>query len=82
MEKNEIAMEPGNIAELAKRCSVSLMISGCLSYHQVGELVIVNDTIKGTAYIDILDQDILYSADKMFWDAMVLFIFQQDIASV
>ena len=42
-------------------------------YHAVGELVIVDGTMKSTDYIDILDHKLLDSVENMF-------IFQYDNA--
>ena len=71
-------MEPENIAGVTRRCSVSLMVWGCVSYHGVGELVIVDGTMKNTDYIDILDHNLLDSVQNMFGEAMIPFIFQYD----
>jgi len=40
------------------RCSFSLMQWGCVSYQGVGELIIVDGTMKSTDYIDIMDQNL------------------------
>lgn len=80
--ENGTAMEPENIAGVTRRCSVSLMVWGCVSYHGVGELVIVDGTMKSTDYIDILDHNLLDSVENMFGDAMIPFIFQHDNAPV
>lgn len=60
--------------------SVSLRVWGCVSYHGVGELVIVDGTMESTHNIDILDHNILDSVKNMFGDAMIPFIFQHNNA--
>jgi len=75
-------MEPENIAGFTRRCFVSLMVWGCVSYHRVSELVIVDDTMKSTDYNDIMDHDLPDSVDTMFGEAMIPFIFQHDTAPV
>ena len=59
-------MDPENIAGFTRRCFVSLMVWGCVSCHRVNELVIVDDTMKSTEYIYILDHNLLDSVDSMF----------------
>ena len=56
------------------------MGGGCVSYHGVGELVIVDGTMKSTDDIDILDQNLLGSVENMFGGAMIALIFQHDDA--
>jgi len=58
------------------------MAWGCVSYHGVCELVIVDSTLKSTDYIDILDHNLLDSVENMFGDVMIPFIFQYHNAPV
>ena len=74
--ENGTAMEPKNSPIVTRRSSVSLMIWGCVSYHGVGELVIMDSTMKSTDYIDSRDQNLLDSVENKFRDAVILFIFQ------
>ena len=46
-------MEPENIAGFTRRCSVSLMVEGCVSYYRVGELIILDGSNKDADYITI-----------------------------
>ena len=43
---------------------------------RTGELVIVGDIMKSIDYIDILDHNLLDSAENIFVDGMIPFIFQ------
>ena len=55
------AVEPETATGYIRRCSISLMVWGCVSYHGVGELFIVDGTMTSIDYIDILDQNTVYS---------------------
>ena len=63
-------MEPENITGFN---IASLMVWGCVSYHGVGELVIIDGTMKHTDYI--LDHNLLDSVENIFRDVMIPFIF-------
>ena len=76
------AIEPENIAGYTKRCSVTLILWGCVSHHGVGKLVIVDDTMKSIHYIDILVNNLVDSFENIFGDAMHSFIFQNGNAPV
>jgi len=49
------------------RFSVSLVVLECVYYNGVGELVMVDRTMKSTDYIDIVD-----SIETMFGDAIYI----------
>ena len=70
------------LAGFTGRYSVSLMGWGCVSYHGVGKLVIVDCPMKSTNYIDILVHNYLDSVENMFEDTKNQFIFQHDNAPV
>ena len=59
-----------------QKISISLIVRGCVSYHRVGELIIVDGTMKGTDYIDIRCHNLLDSVGNIFGDTMIPFIFQ------
>jgi len=69
-------MEPESIAEFTRRCSVCLIVWGCVSYHGLCEIVTLGGIMKSTDYIDILDHNLLDSVENMFRDAMIRFTFQ------
>ena len=75
-------MEPENIVGVTRRCSVSSMAWRFVSYHGVGELVIVDGTMKSADYIQIPNHNLLDSVENMFGDAMIPFMFQHDSAPV
>ena len=71
-------METEEIAGFTRRCFVSVMVWGNVSYHGVGESFIVDGTMKSSDYFDILNRILLDSVENMFEDSMIPFIFQQD----
>jgi len=66
MRENGTATEPEHSERFTRRCSVPLMLWGCVFYHGVGELVIVDGTKNSNNYIDILDHHLLDSVENIF----------------
>jgi transposase len=54
----------------------SLTMWGCVSYHGVGKLVLIEGTMTGEKYVKILQENLLASAEEM--GLSTNFVFQQD----
>jgi transposase len=66
---------PRNITPTLKFGGGSVMVWGCISYHGVGKLVFIEETMDAALYVNILANNLQESAELMGLDA---FIFQQD----
>lgn len=71
---------PECLSEVQKRSSISVMVWGCIGYHGVGELVVLEENVTGRAYIETLRQNLLPSVENIFGDREHPFIFQHDNA--
>ncbi len=75
-------MDQGNVLGTRHRSNVSAMVWGCVTIHGVGELVVVDGTLKLQDYIAILDDNLLQSVENTFGHRQTPFVFQQDNAPV
>jgi len=73
--KNGTAFEKKNLVPTVKHDGGKLMIWGCISYNEVGNLVFINGTMDSGKYINLLANNLKDSANKMGLDD---FVFQQD----
>ncbi len=75
-------MEPGNIAQVRRQGSSSVMVWGCITYVGVGELVVVDGNLNAVGYIEVLEQNLLQSIENILGDRNMPFLFQHDNAPV
>ena len=76
---NGTAYHPGNLTFFTRN-ALSIMFWGCIGYHGVGELVMVEGNLAHAQYIDILDGYLLQSVENIFGDREHPFVFQDDNA--
>ncbi len=64
--QNGEAIDPGNIAQVRRQGSSSVMVWGCITYEGVGELVVVDGNLNAVGYIEVLEQNLLQSIDNYY----------------
>ena len=64
-----------NLSKTIKGGGGSVMVWACFSHSGVGNIKIIEETMTGPVYVDILSRNLFESADKM---GLHSFIFQQD----
>lgn len=79
---NGEAMAPENVAQVQRQGSSSVMVWGCISFHGVGQLVVVDGNLNSEGYIGILQEHLWQSVENMLGDRNMPFIFQHDNAPV
>ena len=65
---------------LVTRNTVSIMVWGVVTFHGVGELVLVDGNMNGEQYVQILDENLLQSVENNYGDRDYSFFFQDDNA--
>ena len=68
-------LENKNLSKSIKGGGGSVMVWACFSHSGVGNIKIIEDTMTGPIYVDILSRNLFESAEKM---GLNDFIFQQD----
>ncbi|GFX00952.1 transposable element Tc1 transposase [Trichonephila clavipes] len=74
--KANAALEPKNMGGTVKRGGGLIMVWGCMTATEVGNLVIINGIMNQYSYLNILKNNLIQSASKLGLDGS--FIFQQD----
>ena len=73
--KDGTALDHCNLQATVKHGGGKIMVWGCISYHGVGRLAFVENTMNTAQYIHILSNNLEQSASDM---GLASFIFQQD----
>ena len=68
-------LENKNLSKTIKGGGGSVMVWACFSHYGIGTIKIIEETMTGPVYVDILSRNLYESAEKM---GLKSFIFQQD----
>lgn len=70
------ALNPKNVIPTVKHGGGHVMVWGCVSFHGVGKLAVIESTMNAEMYVDVLRQNLLSSVQKLGIENS--YIFQQD----
>ena len=71
---------PDCLSLVQRNSMMSVMVWGCVGYHGVGELVVLEQNVTAAAYIETLRENLHNSVENIFGDRNHPIIFQHDNA--
>jgi len=73
--ENATAMDPENLLLVRRQGATSVMVWGCITFHGVGELVMIDGNVDNRQYIQILQEHLLQPIENAFGFREMPFIF-------